>query len=485
MNIILKEKKIVSSLIISILLLFTFLTINSFATVSEMPTAVDGVITLTEDVELTSTWAVSENVTLDLAGHKLYTTTGLNGHVISVTSSGNLTIKDSVGGGTITNSYTKDNKGAIYNLGTVTIESGTFSLDTAVNNNTWYLISNQGTMTINGGTFTSNDYKSSMIRNSGEKSATLTINGGTFTGGLNTVKNDENGSGVYGTLNINGGSLSNTAQHTIMNWATAVISGGTFNNSTSSAVIWNGTWEEVKGNLSISNGTFNGTYILDGAIDTGSITPENSITGGTFNYSSAFLSTADNLYGNVSSEAESSITGGTYSGTDVIPEYDESTYMLLNNSDGTYTVIAKSNYSEDYYNITTNEDGSTTVTIKSADYSKVEEAIKKAGSLNKEDYVDFSKVESAVNAVVEGKNITEQDAVDGYAQAIYDAIDSLEKNDATNTDATNTDATNTETAEGEKDETPKTGSVNIALYVSIAVAVISIAGIIIVKKYNK
>lgn len=484
------KKQIIISLLLSIFLLLTLFTLNSKAASSTIPEAVNGVITLTEDVELTSTWTVSETVTLDLAGYKLYTTTGLNGHVISVTSSGNLTVKDSIGGGTITNSYTKDNKGAIYNLGTVTINSGTFALDTSVNSNTWYLISNQGTMTINGGTFTSNDYGSSMIRNSGEKSASLTINGGTFTGGLNTVKNDENGSSVYGTLYITGGNLSNTAQHTIMNWATTVISGGTFNNSTSSAVIWNGTWEEVQGDLSISGGEFNSNYILDGAIQKGSSTPVASITGGTYNYDSAFLSTANNKYGNVSEEAEISVIGGTYSGTDVTLEYDEDTYMLLDNEDGTYTVVVKSDYSEDYYNITTNEDGSVSITIKSADYTEVEAAIKKAESLNKDDYKDFSAVEEAINAVVTGKNIMEQDIVDAYAQAIYDAIDNLEEKETTDTNKTTdveeSTAETTEKQSGEeKDETPATGSFNILLYVSSILSVISLVGITIVKKYNK
>ena len=37
--------------------------------------------------------------------------------------------------------------------------------------------------------------------------------------------------------------------------------------------------------------------------------------------------------------------------------------------------------------------------FKAADYSKVDEAIKKAESLNKEEYVDFSKVEEAIKAV--------------------------------------------------------------------------------------
>ncbi|WP_346902617.1 LPXTG cell wall anchor domain-containing protein [Faecalicatena contorta] len=67
---------------------------------------------------------------------------------------------------------------------------------------------------------------------------------------------------------------------------------------------------------------------------------------------------------------------------------------------------------------------------KGADYSKTDEAIAKANALNKNEYKDFSAVEAAVNAVVRDKNITEQAAVDGYAAAIENAINALEYKDA-------------------------------------------------------
>ena len=37
----------------------------------------------------------------------------------------------------------------------------------------------------------------------------------------------------------------------------------------------------------------------------------------------------------------------------------------------------------------------------------------------------------------------------------------------------------------EKDDTPKTGSIDIVLYVSAIIATISLAGIVLVKKYTK
>ena len=63
----------------------------------------------------------------------------------------------------------------------------------------------------------------------------------------------------------------------------------------------------------------------------------------------------------------------------------------------------------------------------SADYTAVDAAIAKANALKKDDYKDFSGVETAVKAVARGKNITEQGAVDAMAKAIEDAIAALEK----------------------------------------------------------
>ena len=62
----------------------------------------------------------------------------------------------------------------------------------------------------------------------------------------------------------------------------------------------------------------------------------------------------------------------------------------------------------------------------SADYSKVDEAIAKAGAIDKSKYKDFSAVAKAIADVVRGKNITEQAAVNAMAKAIEDAIAALQ-----------------------------------------------------------
>ena len=71
------------------------------------------------------------------------------------------------------------------------------------------------------------------------------------------------------------------------------------------------------------------------------------------------------------------------------------------------------------------EDAIAALQYKDADYTKVDAAIAEANALNKDNYMDFSGVEAAVNAVVRGKNITEQSEVDAMAKAIENAISNL------------------------------------------------------------
>ena len=79
------------------------------------------------------------------------------------------------------------------------------------------------------------------------------------------------------------------------------------------------------------------------------------------------------------------------------------------------------------------EDAIAALQYKDADYTKVDAALTKANALKKDDYKDFSAVESAVNAVARGKNITEQGEVDAMAKAIEDALAALQYKDADKT----------------------------------------------------
>ena len=103
---------------------------------------------------------------------------------------------------------------------------------------------------------------------------------------------------------------------------------------------------------------------------------------------------------------------------------------------GTYTVEVNADNCEVFNsNITITADTAThtqtiAMTYLPADYTKVDEAIAKANALNKDNYKDFSAVETAVNAVVRDKNITDQSEVDAMANAIEDAIAALQYKDA-------------------------------------------------------
>ena len=123
------------------------------------------------------------------------------------------------------------------------------------------------------------------------------------------------------------------------------------------------------------------------------------------------------------------------------------------------------------------EDAITALQYKDADYTKVDAAIAKANALKKDDYKDFSGVETAVNAVVRGKNITEQSEVDKMAKAIEDAIAALEKKPAS-------------TKPGTADKSPQTGDTsNLALWTALLFisggAAIGTTVVSRKKKYNR
>lgn len=149
---------------------------------------------------------------------------------------------------------------------------------------------------------------------------------------------------------------------------------------------------------------------------------------------------------------------------------------------GTYTVEVSADNCEVFnLNITITADTAThtqtiAMTYLPADYTKVDEAIAKANALNKDNYKDFSAVEAAVKAVVRGKNIMEQSEVDKMAQAIEDAIATLEKKPAI-------------TKPGTSDKSPQTGDTSslalwIALLFTSSGAAIATTVVSRKKKYN-
>ena len=103
---------------------------------------------------------------------------------------------------------------------------------------------------------------------------------------------------------------------------------------------------------------------------------------------------------------------------------------------GTYPVEVTADNCKAYSgNITITADTAThtqmiAMTYLPADYTKVDVAIAKANALNRDEYKDFSPVDTAIDAVVRDKNITEQTEVDAMAKAIEDAIAALQYKEA-------------------------------------------------------
>ena len=173
----------------------------------------NGVIMLTEDIILSSTININDgdNYTIDLNGHKLaiddnwdalMQNSDVDAKVIYVDKGGTLTIKDGGKGGLITGGRSdKTNGGAIFNLGTLTVQGGTISGNTAVTDGG--AIANYGTLTLCSGVMV----KDNMAVNGGAITnyGKMTVQGATICGN----KANDHGGGIYnhGTLTILGATI--------------------------------------------------------------------------------------------------------------------------------------------------------------------------------------------------------------------------------------------------------------------------------------
>lgn len=121
-----------------------------------LPEAVDGVITLTEDVQLSTPVEITTDTTIDLAGHKLEYVG--NDKVFINVKAGTLTIRDSVGGGSVEVTETEVTETSDNALRAVQVcADATFTLKGGTIRNNYLaheatqVISNYGTVNMNGG----------------------------------------------------------------------------------------------------------------------------------------------------------------------------------------------------------------------------------------------------------------------------------------------------------------------------------------------
>lgn len=113
--------------------------------------------------------------------------------------------------------------------------------------------------------------------------------------------------------------------------------------------------------------------------------------------------------------------------------------------------------------------------LAEADYSAVDAAIEKANALTPSDYVDFSAVTNAVNAVETGLMVDQQERVNAMAAAIENAINALVKVEVP-----------TEEEPEEPEATPQTGDFNsISRYIWFLGISAGMAGIAAALKKKK
>lgn len=220
-----------------------------------------------------------KEITLDLNGKTLKNTEGEH----TITNYGTLTV---TGTGTVDN--ISDGRAALFNAysGTMTVLGGTYrrSAENSTkvngagqdNGNSYYVILNQGNMTLGSATedcdifVYSGDseedsanvhWVSSLVSSGwyspGQKpteadNALLTIYDGTYYGGNIVVKGDE-----LSSLNINGGTF-NAGGQAVQTWVDTTINGGTFNGEVAAWAYGYNKMADVRADLDITDGTFNG-----------------------------------------------------------------------------------------------------------------------------------------------------------------------------------------------------------------------------------
>lgn len=278
------------SLALALLLVCVMLPVVALADGTSLPTAENGVITLTENVTLSNTWNISSDVIIDLNGHKL---TINNGTAIYV-SGGSFTVKDSGQNGEMA----LDGTISLMNT-TMRLENGTVSFHqrqtgisllnskfvmtdgmvyAAVQESFCFNPGYGGTTTIDisGGTVKSVSTNTAMIGcgSIGSYNLDISISGNTTVDFANELMNGEGNNDV--SFEITGGTftgnvteyagnnlvVSDGTNYYVGDTATSVVSNATSGTFT----VVNGTDVNltVKGGVTVKNGMTEGTVTVNG-----------------------------------------------------------------------------------------------------------------------------------------------------------------------------------------------------------------------------
>lgn len=313
-------KRKLCSVLLALCMVLTLLPVSALAeetdtqSATSLPAAVDGVITLTEDVTLTSGFVVNadQDLTLDLNGHSLTK----SGTVIL--NNGRLTIRDTTKNGSIVSTnYVAISAG---HNSTTTIEyANVRSVEGAVITS----YATGATITIKDGVFSASD--NAVIAVNGNRTDdlasgkpervnpnTITINGGEFNGAIKT--SGYVACGIYAPWKDN-----------------ITVNGGTFNITGGAGIVARG------GNVTVNGGTFNTTGNAIGKVgDSRVVVP-----------CSALVFDSEAAYPALTNDSKITVNNGTFnsetSTISTMPKADDTNERVVVNS-GTYSDLSALDY---------------------------------------------------------------------------------------------------------------------------------------------
>lgn len=319
-------KRKMCSVLLALCMVLTLLPVSAMAeggTATSLPNADEnGVITLTEDVTLTSTFVVNaeQDLTLDLNGYSL-TKAGT-----VILNNGRLTIRDTTKNGSIVSTnYVAISAG---HNSTTTIEyANVRSVESAVITS----YATGATITIKDGVFSASD--NAVIAGNGNRTDdlasgkpervnpnTITINGGEFNGAIKT--SGYVACGIYAPWKDN-----------------ITVNGGTFNITGGAGIVARG------GNVTVNGGTFNTTGNAIGKVgDSRVVVP-----------CSALVFDSEAAYPALTNDSKITVNNGTFnsetSTISTMPKADDTNERVVVNS-GTFSDLSALDYLAEGANVT-------------------------------------------------------------------------------------------------------------------------------------
>lgn len=454
---------------------------EKFSIAKDITIVLENDITIANEVTIGAFSGKGNTVTLDLNGH----TVKFDGSsaYFYVQNTGTLEIKDSVGGGKITNAGATNSKSYIIQVkGNIIINGGT--IENAIASKTALYIQNgdkkQATCVLNEGTILNSYDKSGRAIQVG-KDATFTMNGGKVinkaTGTAGTVPAIE---GQSGKIIINGGTIESEGTG-IYSTVEVLITGGTIDAG----------WFAFEGrDITVAPAEGKTVKVSAGEITEDAVAKEKAAIFKTMGKAPALPDAKNEILGGefkaprviaTSSldDENAVISGGTF--TADVSEYLDEDAIYAEDEDGNMTVFvpveldAPANLKWDEttakWDAVSNATGYTVILYNGDQIIEVFSLKDTKLDLNKYITKEDGKYNFAVFAEGDGKVYLDSQIA---ASEVY--VFPTEGGEGT---------AEQQPEEDKKDETPKTGAMDIALYVLGAIALVSVVGTVKAKKPGK